>query len=115
MLGVDHVVRLGTHCGLAEAFSRGLEACLDAGADVIVNTDGDNQYCGDDIPLLIAPIIAGNADIVVWGPTNPLYALLRAYQEDPPTSRKPHCRYAQRDYNRGCAERLPRNQPPSCA
>jgi glycosyltransferase involved in cell wall biosynthesis len=64
-LGVEHVVRHSTNQGLARAFRSGLDACLAAGADVIVNTDGDNQYAGADIPLLTAPILAGEADIVV--------------------------------------------------
>src|SRR6516225_5893696 len=51
--GADHVVRLGSHRGLARAFMAGLEASLRAGADIIVNTDGDNQYCAADIPLLV--------------------------------------------------------------
>jgi glycosyltransferase involved in cell wall biosynthesis len=64
-LGVDHVVSFSRHQGLAKAFTEGLEASLHAGADIIVNTDGDNQYCADDIPKLIAPILAGEAEIVV--------------------------------------------------
>ena len=63
--GVDHILRLKTHRGLAAAFSIGLEACLLHGADVIVNTDADNQYKGSDIPKLVAPILRGEADIVV--------------------------------------------------
>src|SRR5262245_37216147 len=63
--GVDHIVRLLHHKGLARAFVAGLEACLKAGADIIVNTDADNQYCAADIPRLIAPILAGDAEIVV--------------------------------------------------
>lgn len=63
--GVDHVVRLPRHQGLARAFVAGLEASLKAGADIIVNTDADNQYCADDIPKLIAPILTGEAEIVV--------------------------------------------------
>lgn len=63
--GVDHIVRLTTNKGLAYAFQAGLDACLKLGADVIVNTDGDNQYNGADIPRLTAPIVAGNADMVV--------------------------------------------------
>jgi glycosyltransferase involved in cell wall biosynthesis len=62
---VDHIVRLPGHRGLARAFVAGLEASLRAGADLIVNVDADNQYCADDIPQLIAPILAGQADIVV--------------------------------------------------
>jgi glycosyltransferase involved in cell wall biosynthesis len=63
--GVDHIVRLGRNQGLARAFAAGLEAAVRAGADVIVNTDADNQYCADDIPKLTAPILAGAADLVI--------------------------------------------------
>jgi len=63
--GADHVVRHVRNQGLARAFETGLATALDAGADVIVNTDADNQYCADDIHLLTAPIIAGRAEIVV--------------------------------------------------
>ena len=63
--GVDHVVRLTNNKGLAAAFQAGLDACLKLGADVIVNTDADNQYSGQDIPKLVAPILAGQADMVI--------------------------------------------------
>jgi glycosyltransferase involved in cell wall biosynthesis len=63
--GVDHIVRLPGHQGLARAFMAGIDACLRAGADIIVNTDADNQYCAADIPALVGPILAGRADIVV--------------------------------------------------
>ncbi len=63
--GVDHIVRLPRNQGLAHAFVAGLESSLKAGADIIVNTDADNQYCADDIPKLIAPILAGQAEIVI--------------------------------------------------
>src|ERR1700754_3439072 len=63
--GVDHIVRLTNNKGLANGFQAGLDACLKLGADVIVNTDADNQYEGRDIPKLVAPIVAGNADMVV--------------------------------------------------
>lgn len=63
--GVDHVVRLPRNQGLARAFAAGIENALKLGADIIVNTDADNQYCADDIPALIAPILAGDADIVI--------------------------------------------------
>jgi glycosyltransferase involved in cell wall biosynthesis len=66
-LGVDHVVRHPVNRGLAAAFMTGIEACLALGADVIVNTDADNQYEARDIPLLTAPILAGAADMVVGG------------------------------------------------
>jgi glycosyltransferase involved in cell wall biosynthesis len=63
--GVDHIVRLTNNKGLASAFQAGLDACLKLGADVIVNTDADNQYQGADIGKLVAPILAGHADMVV--------------------------------------------------
>jgi glycosyltransferase involved in cell wall biosynthesis len=64
-LGVDHVVSHGRNRGLATAFMTGIDACLRAGADVIVNTDADNQYQAASIPDLIAPVLAGRADMVV--------------------------------------------------
>jgi glycosyltransferase involved in cell wall biosynthesis len=63
--GVDHVVRLTNNKGLAAGFQAGLDACLKLGADLIVNTDADNQYNADDIPKLLAPILRGDADMVV--------------------------------------------------
>ena len=63
--GVDHIVRLPSHQGLSRAFVAGLDASLKAGALIIVNTDADNQYCADDIPKLIGPILNGDAQIVV--------------------------------------------------
>jgi glycosyltransferase involved in cell wall biosynthesis len=64
-LGVDHVVRHPVNRGLATAFMTGLDACLALGADIIVNTDADNQYEGSDIPRLTAPVLAGEADMVI--------------------------------------------------
>jgi glycosyltransferase involved in cell wall biosynthesis len=64
-LGVEHVVSLRRTRGLASAFTTGIDACLKLGADFIVNTDGDNQYMGQDIPALVAPLIRGEADIVI--------------------------------------------------
>lgn len=63
--GVHHIVRLPQNAGLARAFTVGLDACIRAGADIIVNTDADNQYCAADIPKLIQPILLGQAEIVV--------------------------------------------------
>ena len=63
--GVDHIVRHPKNLGLAKAFMTGLDACLKLGADVIVNTDADNQYCAADIPKLVRPILEGRAEIVV--------------------------------------------------
>lgn len=64
-LGVHHVIRHPVNRGLATAFMTGLDACLRLGADVIVNTDADNQYEAADIPKLTSPILAGEADMVV--------------------------------------------------
>ena len=63
--GVDHIVRLTNNRGLASGFQAGLDAALKLGADVVVNTDADNQYFGGDIPKLVAPILRGDADMVV--------------------------------------------------
>jgi glycosyltransferase involved in cell wall biosynthesis len=63
--GVDHIVRLTNNKGLAAAFQAGIDAGLKLGADVIVNTDADNQYNADDIPRLVGPILRGEADMVV--------------------------------------------------
>lgn len=63
--GVDHVVRFKVNQGLARGFMVGLQTALHLGADVIVNTDADNQYNGGDIPRLIQPILEGHADVVI--------------------------------------------------
>lgn len=63
--GVDHVVNFTRNQGLARAFLAGLDTCIRLGADVIVNTDADNQYNAADIPLLVGPILSGRAEIVV--------------------------------------------------
>ena len=64
-LGVTHIVQFPRHRGLARAYAAGLDAALQAGADIIVNTDADNQYFAGDIPALIAPILAGRAEVVI--------------------------------------------------
>jgi glycosyltransferase involved in cell wall biosynthesis len=64
-LGVHHLVRFAQNRGLARGFMAGIDACLRLGADIIVNTDADNQYCGSDIPALVRPILEGRADFVV--------------------------------------------------
>lgn len=64
-LGVHHIVRFPTNRGLSAAFLAGIDAALRLGADVIVNTDADNQYKGQDIARLVAPVVQGRADIVV--------------------------------------------------
>jgi glycosyltransferase involved in cell wall biosynthesis len=64
-LGVHHVVRHVSNKGLAAAYQTGIDSALRQGADIIVNTDGDNQYPGDQIPLLVEPIVRGEADIVI--------------------------------------------------
>jgi glycosyltransferase involved in cell wall biosynthesis len=63
--GADHVVRLRRNKGLAAAFMAGIDASLKAGADFIVNTDADNQYAAREIPRLLAPLLVGEADIVI--------------------------------------------------
>ena len=63
--GADHIVQLSRHLGLARAYSYGLDACLRLGADVIVNTDADNQYPAEDIERLVKPILSGEAEMVI--------------------------------------------------
>src|SRR5581483_5286974 len=63
--GATYLLRFPTHLGLAKAFSAGLDAALKLGADVIVNTDADGQYRGDDVGLLVQPILAGQAEMVI--------------------------------------------------
>ena len=63
--GADHVVRFAQNRGLGYAFKTGFDTCLRLGADIIVNTDGDNQYCGADIARLVQPLVAGEADLVI--------------------------------------------------
>ena len=63
--GVNYVVSLRHRRGLAAAFTTGIDAALKLGADFIVNTDGDNQYSGQDIPALVAPLVSGDADVVI--------------------------------------------------
>lgn len=63
--GVNYIVNFKRNQGLAKGFMAGLDACLYNGADIIVNTDADNQYCGEDIKKLIEPILKGEADIVI--------------------------------------------------
>ena len=64
-LGIHHIVSFKQNKGLARVFTAGLDACLHFGADIIVNTDADNQYCAADIEKLIRPILSGKADIVI--------------------------------------------------
>lgn len=63
--GVNYVVNFKQNKGLAKGFMAGLDACLRNGADIIVNTDADNQYCGEDIEKLVRPILNGEADMVI--------------------------------------------------
>ncbi|MCZ7631668.1 MAG: glycosyltransferase family 2 protein [Microthrixaceae bacterium] len=69
-LGVHHVVTVPENRGLANAFLSGLDACLKLGADVMVNTDADNQYQGSCIADLVVPVLEGDADMVVGGATD---------------------------------------------
>ena len=63
--GVHYIVNFKRNKGLAKGFMAGLDACLRNGADIIVNTDADNQYCADDIEELVRPILEGKSDIVI--------------------------------------------------
>ena len=63
--GVHYIVNFKRNKGLAKGFMAGLDACLKNGADIIVNTDADNQYCADDIEKLVRPIVEGKSDIVI--------------------------------------------------
>ncbi len=63
--GADHIISLRKRRGLAVAFTTGIDLSLKLGADFIVNTDGDNQYAGEDIPALVAPLVNGEADVVI--------------------------------------------------
>ncbi len=63
--GARHILELKSHHGLGVAFMAGLDACLRLGADVIVNTDGDNQYCGEDVRTLVTTLLSQKADLVV--------------------------------------------------
>jgi glycosyltransferase involved in cell wall biosynthesis len=63
--GVDHIVKLPANKGLATGFQAGLDACLKLGADIVVNTDADNQYSGADVTRLVRPVIEGRAEMVV--------------------------------------------------
>jgi len=64
-LGITHIVHHRKNCGLAKTFETGIRKCLELGADIIVNTDGDNQYNGPDIVNLVQPILKGKADVVI--------------------------------------------------
>jgi glycosyltransferase involved in cell wall biosynthesis len=63
--GVHHIVGFRANQGLARAFMLGIQSCIERGADIIVNTDADNQYCAADIPVLVAPILQDRADLVI--------------------------------------------------
>ena len=84
--GVHHVVRLTNNKGLAAAFQAGLDACLKLGADVIVNTDADNQYYGGDIPKLVEPILAGRRRHGRRRPRDRPDRALLAAEEAPPAA-----------------------------
>lgn len=64
-MGVEHVLRFPGNRGLGHAFAAGIDYCLAHGADIIINTDGDNQYYGGDIPALVKPILDGRAHLVI--------------------------------------------------
>lgn len=83
--GVNHILRLNRHQGLASAFKMGLSESVKLGADIIVNTDADNQYCADDIQALIKPILENKADIVIGArPINDIksFSLLKKFLQN---------------------------------
>ena len=86
--GADHIVRLTSHQGLAAAFQAGIDAALKLGADVIVNTDADNQYRAADIPSLVEPILAGRADMVIGDRNVRELEHFSASEEAAPTARQ---------------------------
>jgi len=71
--GADYIIRYTRNQGLARAFMTGINECIRLGADVIVNTDADNQYCADDIPALTQPVLDGRADLVIGA--RPIYSI----------------------------------------
>jgi len=78
--GAHHIISNTTNKGLARSFHTGIEQCLKLGADIIVNIDGDNQYRGEDIPLLVQPLIDGEGDIIVGdrgGYSNPHFSFFK--------------------------------------
>ncbi|QSX40438.1 glycosyltransferase family 2 protein [Shewanella cyperi] len=78
--GANHIISNTGNMGLARSFHTGIETCLQLGADIIVNTDGDNQYCGADISRLVQPILAAKADIVIGdrgGFSNPHFSCFK--------------------------------------
>jgi len=70
--GVHHIISNSTNLGLAKTFMKGLQTALELEADIIVNTDADNQYCGSSIKNLVAPILDGNAEMVIGA--RPIFA-----------------------------------------
>jgi len=112
--GADHIVRLKRHAGLAEAFKVGLDACLRLGADIIVNTDADEQYKPEDIPTLIAPSCGERPN---WssGIAGGRAAQLLTAQTPPADLGQPGC-FARGGYlHPGCDQRLPRHDSRSGA
>ncbi len=109
--GVEHIVRLTNNKGLAAGFQAGLDACLKLGADVVVNTDADNQYQGADVAKLVAPILAGEADMVVGDRQVARDRALLRREETAPTLGQLGC--TSREQHRGHRHhlRLPRLQP----
>ncbi len=106
--GVAHLVRLPRNRGLAAAFSAGLNRALELGADIIVNTDGDNQYPGRFIPDLVQPILDGTADVVVGDrqiATRPGYPRAQALASRPG---QPGGGVDLRPGSPGCHQRVPR-------
>jgi alkylated DNA nucleotide flippase Atl1 len=110
-LGINHVVQHRQNMGLARAFQTGLDASLRLGADIIVNTDADNQYPGRYIPELVAPVLAGTADIVIANRQVDSIEHFSPFKKFPAKAGQLDGAYGQRHQCAGCGQRLPRLQP----
>jgi hypothetical protein len=109
--GVDHVVRHDANRGLATAFMTGLETALRLGADVIVNTDADNQYDSTCIPDLVAPLLEGRAQMVVGARPITGHDDFSPLKKSLAETRELGCPQSQPDRCARCPERVPRHQP----
>ena len=117
--GVEHIVRLTNNKGLAAGFQAGLDACLKLGADVVVNTDADNQYRGADVAKLVAPILAGEADMVVGDRQVAQIDHFSGSQEAAAAARQlgraPALRHRDRRHHLRLPRLQPRGRPAACS
>lgn len=112
--GVHHIVKLVKNRGLARVFMVGLEECLRQGADVIVNTDGDNQYRGECVQSLVNPILDGEVPIVVGGVPDFRNENIFANKEISSILRKLGCQGCQWNEDSKCTMWFPRLPSGSC-